>query len=651
MSTNDLISDITIIGGDLLEFDGNGNFINTIATIFLGHHLMVVGRGGIHAMQLMTAEEYLTNNHPESEKTDLLNSLCADVVALNMIKDIITIRMEPMKIDRAFAADAILQQWIPKGRIKFTGLHLSEVRDALRLRGEIWRFAPAPVAETDFLDLICGCRIEVGSGIKYLYNKHTGEHVLTYEEFGRIRPLILTDKPKAIDRLEEIIHLHGRVNNQGYPELVFLLPSERNLEITLLQKILSLVKSTAHSEDIEKAENLFDRFSNIFSSLAGSELTTDNPRCDRWRATALCRLYNIDEQTTAEWALGLGPEFYLNIKWLPGARIDQNQILYEPDINKKVESLINYYRQTRNDFISINVGAIMFHLTDRDQTGEEREVYIVTLGLPDGGQEIRHVRMSKWDVKHRLKNRASLKQAINETKEYRNYIIDRLTAARVLDLPIPVFKEIHVEDRLDEGSFPVYYFEREYIPGIVTCRIPMEFYSRKGFIERLAGLLGKAAAASLVLGRRNPRSYELYFDDGDEIIQLNEEGLPERIIMIETTGSFADWTTPLSQMLPHCLKHLHTHIQKAEQQGIKPDEIPIVIGAFTDGLISEIERMQDILNDPGSPVYSLFVNRTNEPRGVRNRWENILNRLKTSDVNELKQSIDNELDQQYSALA
>jgi len=503
---------ITIIGDDFFETDKNGHFINRVAILFPGYCLMVVSRGGIHATQIITAATYLSKSHPELKEADLFAALCAEAVSLNLNGNTIIIRMESAKIRLALAADELLQRLVPKRRIQFTGLHLLEVRNSLRLRGENWRIAPAPVEEKDFSNIIRHCRIPIGTGTKYLYNKHTGEHVLTYAEFLKIRPLLRNNITEASARLKEIVCFNGMLNNEGYPELVFLTPSHQKIEIRILDEVLSLLKTAISpetlnpGESIDKVEILFDEFSRLFASLAGPELTIDNPGNGRWRAISLCRLYNIDEQTMAEWAFGLGPEFYLNIRWLPGARVSEQDLVFDPDVSPRVKSLINYYRRFRTDFSSINVGCITHPLTERDHTGEEREVYIVSLGFPDGRKDIRHVRMSKWDITHRLKKGLPLEQAISETRGYRDYIIDRLTAARALGLPIPVFQEIHIEEDYGKASIPVYYFEREYTPGIVTCRIPDNFYSKNDFLTRLAWFLGTSAAASLVLGRKDPRS-------------------------------------------------------------------------------------------------------------------------------------------------
>ncbi len=641
------IGNITIINGDLREVDKDGNFFNTIGTVFPEYQLMIVSRGGIHADQIEIAAEHLAKLFPEKNKSFFFKQLYDMAVRLNFTQNKIIIRMDLHKIEAAFAVDEWLQTVFPKNRIQFTGLHQPEVRIALRRRGEIWRMAPAPIHEKDFFNLICQCRYDIGSGIKYLYNKHTGEHVLTYQEFLKIRPLIRNNKAKAAQQIQEIIHLFDFGANQKRPEIVFFLPENKSLDIDLLRRLPSWIENASKPHEVQAAEALFDEFAMRFAAAVGPDLISDNPKNSQWRQTALRLLYNIDEKTTAEWALGLGPEFYLNIQWLPGGRISGNEIIYDADVRPRVKRLITYYMTTRHDFISINVGSITSPLAQREMTEEEREVYIVALGLSDDRKEVRHVRRSKWGVQHRLDKGESMEQAIYETLMYRDYIIDRLNAARALGLPIPVFKEIDVEDNMERGVIPVFYFEREYVSGIVTNKIPFEFYARSGFISCLAGLLGKAAAASLVLGRKDPRTYALYFDDGDEVIQLNEKGLPDQWILIETTGSFADWTTSFADMLPHCLEHLSAHLNKALQQGVDNNEIQSAIVGFSQALIGEIQRMQELLKQPLTVLPDLFSGRTNEPKGIRNRWEGILNRLRTADLLELKTIIQNTLNPTY----
>lgn len=629
------INGITIIGDNFLAKDNTGRPLNTLATVFPGFHLAVTGRNEIHGMQVDRAIHYLKSIVPGAEASPLTENICRDAVCVNIFRERIILRIEQDNIGKGLAADLLLQRFIPKAAIQFTGHHLAEVRKALRLRGEIWRFSPPPIMEKDFSDLLCHCRTRIKTGVRFFHNKHTGEHVLTYQEAEAVRALFSEHTHEALACIREIIHLSRLLNHQGYPELSFLVPAGREPDARMLEEI---VGSPAPDENfaalqarpvhqIEKSRIIYERFLREFAEHAGPDLLSDDPGNTLWRATVLCRLYNIDERTTAEWALGLGPEFYLNIRWLPGALIAQDQLCFEPEAPDRIKKLIEYYLRTRNDFLSINVGSIVTPLTDRNQAGEEREVFIVNLSLPDDQKDIRHIRMSKWDVLHRIKQGLSLEQAITDTRIYRDFIIDRLVAIRILGLPIPEFKQIDIEDELGASTIPVYYFERDYIPGIATDKIPTLFYARAGFLPQLAFFLGQAAAASLVLGRTDPRSNQLYYDDGDEIIRLDAAGLPIAFMLLETTGSFKDWTTPIENMLPHCIEHFVRHMEKARQQGAAQPEFSSALQSFSDGLKNEILRMQALIDDISADIRPLFSDRSFEDGGIRCRWEGVIDRL------------------------
>ncbi len=634
---------ITVIGDDLLCRTEQGAPANAIATVFPCHRLIVTGQG-IHAMQIHRALEYLQNEQPEETGIDRIDAICRDAVALHVRNACIIIRTDPYRMERVFLADELLQEIYPRECIRFTGLHQAQVREALARRGEIWRFSSAPVHQTDFDQLIQNCRVRIGTDTLYYHNKHTGEHILTLAEFSKIKPLLRTAPDQAALRIREILEFSRLINAQGYPEITFLVASDQAMEIQILEDVLQLLEKADPAADAG-AEALFDQLLTRFSQIAGPGLTSDDTHCDAWRLAMMSRLFNIDEQTTSEWSLGLGPEFYLNIRWLSGARIIAGEAVFDPASDPRVRRLILHFTSTRNDCISINVGRIESPLTERDRTGEEREVYIVALERAGGAKEIRHIRMSKWDVRHRLKKGIPLAQAVSETRKYRDYIIDRHTAARALRLPIVHYEEICIEDACDSDIIPVYYFERDYVPGVVTCRISPFLYEGDNFIIRLADLLGRAAADSLVLGRTDPRTGRLYFDDGDEVIQLDPGGIPCNLVMIETTGSFNDWTSPLTRWAAHCADQMAVHINRARRQEMAETACKAAVDAFSGGLESEIRRMQALLDDADAGLIHLFENRSGEWGGIRCRWEGVLDRLRSAPVNSLRQMIEERLNQ------
>jgi len=637
------INGIEVLGPDFFARDESGQALGPIAVVFPNLLLLVTGRG-IHAELICIAEAFLRARCRLDEQRDLTaaeeRELYESVIPLMVRESTVLIRSFPDDMARVFAADELLQRLLPKPRIQFTGIHNAAVREQLRRRGESWRISPAPRSSQEIYYYIRACRVHVNTNAIYYQNAQSGERFLTYEEFQRIRPLLRKAPQKALCRLKEIHHLSQLVNDQGVPELSFFLPADTKLTTRPLGDIIAVLQNADSPQDLARAEVLFDFFALSYAVAAGDELTIDGERHTAWQTTMYCRLYDLNEKTLEEWMLRLSPEFHLNMRWLPGARLKDGEVLFESTVESKVRSLINYFVTTWPGIVSINVGRVESPLTNRDRTEEEREVYLVVLGLPEGREEIRLLRMIKWDVRHRLKQGFPLSQAIRDTVSYRDYILDRLRAAATLKIPMLSYTAIQFEEELEGvGTIPIFFFDRRYVEGMVTDKIPLSYYGKNGFIVRLARLLGVAAAASMVLGRASHRTQELFFDDGDEVIQLDQDKLPERLVISETTGSFTDSTTPVRVLLSQCLKHLAAHLAKARRRGVTRADLKAAVEAFSEGLAGEIERMQALLQDPSMDLRSLFANSSAEPGSVRARWDNMLNRLAATEVAAIREAI------------
>jgi hypothetical protein len=637
------VNALTILGPDLFAKDREGKLLSPIASLFPKHRVLVVARG-IHSMHAAIMLEFLEKRLLETAKRKLTAeeevAVFQDGVALFIIDSTVLIRTDPGNMEKVFAADTLLQRLLPKDRIEFTGIHLEEVRKTMRSRGESWRISPPPSSVEEIVRYIHSSRVNVGTQTAYYLNTHSGARFLTYEEFAKMRPMLHGNREDALARLKEIVHLTRLKNDQGVQELVFFLPIGKGLTTQTLEELISVLERTDPIFGIRKAEDLFDRFAASFVEAAGADLTVDDERYAAWRTTMFCRLCDIDEKTVEEWTLGLSPEFHLNVRWLPGARIEGDNLLFEINVEPRVRSIITHFWETWTGVLSINVGQVETSQTERDLTGEERQVFLVVIDLKDGREAIRHLRMIKWDVMHRLKRGVTQEQAIAETIQYRDYIFDRLRAATELEIPIPFFTEIELQEEVPGLTpIPVFFFDRRYFSGMVTDKIPSARYAQEGFILRLARLLGVAAAASLVLGRASPRTGHIFFDDGDEAIQFDDMGLPERLIIVETTGSFTDWTTPTEKMLPHCLSHLRGHLEKAREKGIQAGELIAAINEFAEALLGEIARIQHLVHERSARLKSLFKDRTQEPGGIRHRWEGILHRIDTTDPEKLRRII------------
>ena len=630
---------ITFIGPDFFATDEKGDLLSPIASVFPKHRTIVSVRG-IHAYHASIMLELLKQKSPEKnlrEVKELDLEICKDAVSLFFRGALILVRSDPTAMERVFAADQILQSFFPRERIQFTGLHIPEVRKQLRLRGESWRMSPAPRSVEEICSHVLASKVQVSTGLTVYYNAPTGGRFLTYDEFIRIRPLLEHDRTEALARLREILNLFQRENSRGARELSFFLPADISLDFADLQDVVCLLEVLPDGESAKKALRAFDRFASHFARSAGFELIVDDYHNPVWRTTMFCRLFDINEEEIEEWALDLSPEFHLNVKWLPGASIIGDELRFDPGVHHRVRGLISHFWEKSGGLLSINVGRIEESQSTREISGEEeREVYLVVMTTRDKQDSIRILRLMKWDVIHRIKMGIPLEQAVSETINYRNYIFDRLHAAAQLGFPILSYSDIRLDERIPGlGLIPAFFFERQYISGVVTDKIPISCYRNPNFIKSLSGLLGGAATFTLVLGRASPRTGKIFYDDGDEVIQFNSRSIPSRLIIIETTGSFTDWTTPLLAMLPQCLTRFRAHLDKALESGVPLQVINSSMAIFAEALCNKLHEIKEIALAPCSNIRFLFNDRTPEQGGIRDRWEGIIYRLETTDLEEL----------------
>ncbi|MFZ2445811.1 MAG: hypothetical protein WAW37_05600 [Syntrophobacteraceae bacterium] len=629
---------ITIIGPDFFARDEAGKLLSPIATVFPRFRTVITVRG-IHAIHTSMMLDFLKEKTADCGSAqldlELEEELFRDAVALVIRNSYLLIRSDPEDMENIFAADEIVQSFVPKERIQFTGLHLDEVRRKLRIRGESWRMSPAPRSVNEIEEYIRSSRVQVSTGLTVYYNAPTGGRFLTCAEFMRIRPLLRRDTKEALARLREIANLFRRVNIWGSRELSFFLPVDKVLDYGGIDDAIALLRRASPGTRIEEIEAVFDRFANHFAETAGADLTVDDEENAVWRTTMFCRLYDINEHEMETWVLGLSPEFHLNVKWLPGGTVVDGELHFDPGTSQRVRGILSHYWENKGGFVSINLGRVELSQTARDISGEERDVYLVVITTEDGQESIRLVRLMKWDVLHRIKLGVPIEQAVNDTIYYRKYISDRLRAAAVLGFPILSFSEIALEEDIPGiGKVPAFFFDRPYVSGIVTDKIPIAYYKKPEFILSLARLLGAAATFSLVLGRASPRTGKIFFDDGDELIQFDDAAIPRRLVIIETTGSFTNWTAPLISLLPQCIQRFRTHLQKALSGGVPSAVLDQAVAGFADALAEEIARTKELA--ASDLVRDLFKDRAPEPGGIRNRWEGILARLDATSTAEIK---------------
>ena len=88
--------------------------------------------------------------------------------------------------------------------------------------------------------------------------------------------------------------------------------------------------------------------------------------------------------------------------------------------------------------------------------------------------------------------------------------------------------------------------------------MPLEKYARPGYGPKLASLLGRAAASSIIVGRALESGKRPVFDDGDEVVREGEDGLPAEILVGDHSGAFGEYKLPLETFAAHYARPVNT---------------------------------------------------------------------------------------------
>ena len=86
----------------------------------------------------------------------------------------------------------------------------------------------------------------------------------------------------------------------------------------------------------------------------------------------------------------------------------------------------------------------------------------------------------------------------------------------------------------------------------------MEKYSKPDYALKLAELLGPAAVASMIVGRSLDLGKQPVFDDGDEVIEEGEDGLPSTIRVGDHSGAFGEYKLPLEHFAAYYARPINT---------------------------------------------------------------------------------------------
>ncbi len=561
------MSSISLIGEHPLATDSNNKLKSRIATLFTTTQTLVTVLPALHAWQRLVYLERLQQQRFSAGEERLSESQeeveIANSVDLLMEGQNILIRPHPEQMDLAFRADEQLQGLIPKRQIQFLYSSNPKVRQAIKHRGEMWRITPPARSVPEMKKVIQDSRFRISCGDIYYYNRLTGTRYLTFASFAGLSAL---PAESLRSHLKEIADYSPLINRLGNPEIRFFMADGR------------------FSSDAFKARDwgsfdeaglgvVFRDLERQFQDALEADYRQDDPLCGRWRSQMVSALTGDGcDVEPEETQMGLSPEFFMQIKWLPGARIEDGELLFDAVLDPVVETQWDADRSTEEEekcrgFIGnfvreygdieyVNVGRVIGSLSSRTAMQGRRDVYVAEVKLPD--QEaavVKLIRMQKFGVREHLDEGKDLLGAMLDSEEYTAYTLDRRIGCRQLGMNLPQrvtsrrLSETYRGTQAERRGTLIWspYFEREFVYGVATDKMAAEKFADPDFAMQFARLLGSAAAPNMILGRAS-QDITVIFDDGDEVVIQDKKGLPIEIVVADHTGTFADYTNDLRQM-------------------------------------------------------------------------------------------------------
>ena len=517
-----------ILGEHPLAKDANGRLKSRIATV-CPYGNTIVTLPGIHATQRLAYVEMLSRQRPESGLAPLSREEeTARMAELRRRDRGGRHDPDPARPDNmalGFRADELLQELVPKHRVKF--LLVRDRAGPRRDQAAGRMLADQPLAQDARRNgrMIAASRIAIHGDELYYYSKATGTRLLTCEAFSQLG---------ALDDAALRQHLRGdpRVFRRDQPP-----------------RATGRSTSSWPGQDFSKADFApcdFDAMdargaAGRLRNACGRSSTTRSPPSSAKTISATwsggtdvyAALIGEDEKSVSEESLlGLSSEFFMQIEWLPGGRIEEGELIFDsafdlaeetgdPELRRLCDEkcrgfIFNFVREY-GDLEYVNIGRVVESLSQRGQTPGRRDVYIAQVkqqGIPD--EIIKIIRMQKWGIREHLDEGEELLDAIIQSEEYTEYILDRRLGCRQLGMNLPArttakrISERYPGPRREVHSAMIWspYFERDYIRGMATDKIPPQKLADAAFASRLARLLGQAAAPNADRGtvrRAGPR--------------------------------------------------------------------------------------------------------------------------------------------------
>lgn len=649
---------LELIGPHPFARDDQGRQVTRIGTVFPEANALYTKPPGVHAWQRLGFIDRL-NEQRRANSVPLLTpdeelAISTNSVDLVFDAEYIFIRPDPERMELAFAADDLLQGLVSKRRVRFLSVADVRVREAIKRHGECWRLSSIPKTREAKEKLILGSKVGIHGQPIYYYNRLTGTRWLTCQEFDTLERL---DHAGLARHLQEIAEHSLRRNRLDYPEIDFFAADLRRFGAREFGGVLY------DSLPPEQLRAKYQELRHHFRSAVHEVFRTDDSRQKAWCQRMISTLFIEGNDSQNEQILsGLSPEFFLQIEWLAGGRFEEGEFLLDsifeeaaahpedPELQRlcdprAMDIIFNIVRE-HGDVDYINLGCVPESLSlDRPQKEGRRAVFLTEFRVRSEPVPLkRFLRLQKWGVWEHLDGGKGMLQAIQESDEYTDYWLDRRLGCRQLGMNMSNRLFLRRLNEHYQGRNELYRgalirtvcFERDYLPGMATDKLPLDRYSRPGYALKFAALLGKAAAPSLIVGRsfdsRRPA-----FDDGDEVVQEGDDGLPADIMIGDHSGAFTEYKLPLVTFASDYARPVNIR----ETVLPNPQEFARV---YLDSFREQYLHIQGDYRKRRRAFDHLFKHCKYDPAGsFAFRWEKVLQRLDQTSADNVVTAIRNHI--------
>ncbi len=632
---------IQFVGQSPVLTGGPALFRKGLGTVFPAWDTLVTVPG-IHASQREAFINYLNQQRVQAGQSPMSaeeeEEAWAKGVDLFFEEDVILIRPDPDQMGMAFEADELLQTLASKQKIRFLQATNEQVRNAIKERGEYWRISPLPRSVDEIKQMIQASRTRIGHEAIYFHNRLTGSRFLTCDEFAKLGRFPADALAKHLEEIQQYSQMKNRLQQ---PEITFFQAQGFGPEAFQNMNFGAMPPAELTAA--------YQCLKTQFQASVRPEVRHDDVEDGAWRNALFMALVGQQNEQVAEEILrGFSSEYFMQVEWLAGCRIENGELLFDsvfleyeknPDrkdlaaiCDPRTKSFIFNFTREYGELEYVNVARVPCSLSRSRQIVGRRGVYLAELKPRLSPRPIVCIiRVQKWDVAGHLDKGKELLGAMLEAAEYSDYVLDRRLACRQLGMNLPAHIMMYrlcepywgLNERYRGQLIWSTYFERDYFPGVATDKIAPAKLEDDRYAAKLAALLGRAAAPNMVVGRLD-MNYNVLFDDGDEIVR-EDNGMPAEILIADPTGAFGDYQHPLE----YYAKSYALPASKRWRWLKNPEEF---VNTYLAALEKEFLRIQVEYRKRRRGFDSLFHHRVRNTMGsFAYRWEKILERLDRTD--------------------